>query len=100
VRLANNHVLDYGFAGLEETLRTLEAAAIQTVGAGIKLDQARRPAIVNLPGDCGVTVFSFGTETSGIPRSHRSLSIHRWNWIRMVDWNFASHSVNRRLGAG
>jgi poly-gamma-glutamate synthesis protein (capsule biosynthesis protein) len=65
--LANNHVLDYGYAGLEETLRTLEAAAIQTVGAGLNRDQARRPAIVDLPGDRRVIVFSFGTETSGIP---------------------------------
>jgi poly-gamma-glutamate synthesis protein (capsule biosynthesis protein) len=48
--LAKNHVLDYGYAGLDETLRTLEAAAIQTVGTGLILDQARRPAIVDLHG--------------------------------------------------
>jgi poly-gamma-glutamate synthesis protein (capsule biosynthesis protein) len=65
--LANNHVLDYGYAGLQETLRTLEAAAIQPAGAGLNLDEARRPAIVDLPGDCRIIVFSFGTETSGIP---------------------------------
>jgi poly-gamma-glutamate synthesis protein (capsule biosynthesis protein) len=65
--LANNHVLDYGHAGLEETLRTLEAAAIQTAGAGYDLDQARRPAILDLPGDRRVIVFAFGAGTSGIP---------------------------------
>jgi poly-gamma-glutamate synthesis protein (capsule biosynthesis protein) len=65
--LANNHVLDYGYAGLEETLRTLEAAEIQTSGAGLNLDHARQPAIVDLPGDRRVVVFSFGTETSGVP---------------------------------
>jgi poly-gamma-glutamate synthesis protein (capsule biosynthesis protein) len=65
--LANNHVLDYGYAGLEETRRTLEAAEIQTSGAGLNLDHARQPAIVDLPGDRRVVVFSFGTETSGVP---------------------------------
>ena len=65
--LANNHVLDFGYAGLDETLRTLEAAAIRSAGAGIDLDHARRPAIVDLGVDSRVLVFSFGTETSGIP---------------------------------
>lgn len=65
--LANNHVLDFGYAGLEETLRTLEAADIQSAGAGMNLDEARRPAILDLGGDSRVLVFSFGLETSGIP---------------------------------
>ena len=65
--LANNHVLDFGYAGLDETVRTLEAAAIQSAGAGINLDHARQPAVVDLGADSRVLVFSFGTETSGIP---------------------------------
>jgi poly-gamma-glutamate synthesis protein (capsule biosynthesis protein) len=65
--LANHHVLDYGYAGLDETLRTLEAAEIQSVGAGCNLDHARRPAVVDLPGDRRVIVFALGIETSGIP---------------------------------
>jgi len=34
VSLANNHALDYGQAGLDETLRTLHGAGIASVGAG------------------------------------------------------------------
>jgi poly-gamma-glutamate synthesis protein (capsule biosynthesis protein) len=64
--LANNHVLDYGYAGLEETLRTLEAAAIQTAGAGRDLDHARSPSIVDLPGGGRVIVWALGSETSGV----------------------------------
>lgn len=66
--LANNHVLDYGYAGLEETLDSLAAAGVQTAGAGRTVAEARRPAVVNLP-SCRVIVFSFGTATSGIPPS-------------------------------
>jgi hypothetical protein len=32
--LANNHVLDWGYDGLAETLRTLDAAGIAHTGAG------------------------------------------------------------------
>ena len=48
--LANNHVLDFGAAGLFETLATLRAAGLATAGAGASLDEALRPASVALPG--------------------------------------------------
>ena len=65
--LANNHVLDYGYPGLEETLATLTAVGVKTAGAGRNLAEAQRPAIVERPGGQRVIVFSFGTGTSGIP---------------------------------
>jgi poly-gamma-glutamate capsule biosynthesis protein CapA/YwtB (metallophosphatase superfamily) len=67
--LANNHVLDFDYAGLDETLNTLRGAGITTVGAGRNVDEARAPAIVELH-DAGagrVIVFSIGFESSGIP---------------------------------
>jgi poly-gamma-glutamate synthesis protein (capsule biosynthesis protein) len=65
--LANNHVLDYGYAGLAETLVTLGLARIQTAGAGPRLDDARAPAVVPLANDARLLVFAFATETSGVP---------------------------------
>jgi poly-gamma-glutamate capsule biosynthesis protein CapA/YwtB (metallophosphatase superfamily) len=67
--LANNHVLDWGYEGLAETLRVLKAADIEIAGAGMNLQQARAPALLPVPGKGRVLVFSFGSETSGIPRS-------------------------------
>jgi poly-gamma-glutamate capsule biosynthesis protein CapA/YwtB (metallophosphatase superfamily) len=64
--LANNHVLDFGIGGLEETLDALSRAGISVAGAGRNATAAARPAIV--PGDGGrVVVFSFGTTSSGVP---------------------------------
>lgn len=40
--LANNHILDHGAAGLENTLKVCQAAGIATVGAGPNLEAARR----------------------------------------------------------
>ena len=47
--LANNHVLDFGQEGLNDTLDTLSAAGIPYVGAGRNIDEASRPVyfIVN-----------------------------------------------------
>jgi len=48
--LANNHVLDYGVAGLRETLRVLARAGIRTVGAGLTDAQTLAPLSVRVNG--------------------------------------------------
>jgi poly-gamma-glutamate synthesis protein (capsule biosynthesis protein) len=66
--LANNHVLDFGWAGLSETLATLQGVGIQTAGAGENLEQAARPARLPLGSGSELLVFACGSESSGIPR--------------------------------
>jgi poly-gamma-glutamate synthesis protein (capsule biosynthesis protein) len=65
--LANNHVLDFGRQGLEDTLRALAAAGIAAAGAGRDASEARRPAVVPVRGGGRVVVASSGTQSSGIP---------------------------------
>ena len=65
--VANNHVLDWGYQGLEETLRTLEEAGIKGAGAGRDDAQAAAPATVAVPGKGRVHVFSFADASSGVP---------------------------------
>jgi poly-gamma-glutamate capsule biosynthesis protein CapA/YwtB (metallophosphatase superfamily) len=67
--LANNHVLDFGRAGLRETLAVLADADLATAGAGSDADAARRPAIVALDGGVRVVVSAGGMASSGIPPS-------------------------------
>jgi len=66
--LANNHVLDWGRAGLLETLATLQRLRIKPAGAGRNLDEAAAPAIVPIPGRGRVVVYSFALPTSGTSR--------------------------------
>jgi poly-gamma-glutamate synthesis protein (capsule biosynthesis protein) len=66
--LANNHVLDWGTAGLIDTLESLRKAGIRAVGAGHNREEAAAPAIVPIPGGGRLLVFAFGSVTSGIPR--------------------------------
>jgi len=65
--LANNHVLDYGYDGLAETLDTLRNAGLKTIGAGRNVDEARTPAMLPLASGGRVIVCAFGVEDSGIP---------------------------------
>jgi poly-gamma-glutamate synthesis protein (capsule biosynthesis protein) len=67
--LANNHVLDWGYSGLQETLQTLKKANIISSGAGRNLNAAAAPAVMAIPGKGRVLMFSFGLESSGIPLS-------------------------------
>jgi poly-gamma-glutamate synthesis protein (capsule biosynthesis protein) len=70
--LANNHVLDWGRAGLVETLATLTNAGIKVAGAGKNIRQAQEPACIDLAGTGRLIVFGFGSSTSGVPPSWRA----------------------------
>jgi poly-gamma-glutamate synthesis protein (capsule biosynthesis protein) len=65
--LANNHVLDWGYLGLLETLETLKNVNIKIAGVGRNLIEAQVPAVKKVPGKGRVIVFAFGLGTSGIP---------------------------------
>ena len=73
--LANNHLLDWGYDGLSETLKTLHAAGIARAGAGNDSEEAMQPAVLNMPGDGRLLLFSFGSRTSGIPQDWSATSI-------------------------
>jgi poly-gamma-glutamate capsule biosynthesis protein CapA/YwtB (metallophosphatase superfamily) len=73
--LANNHVLDWGYDGLSETLKTLDAAGIAHAGAGNDAEEAMLPAVLDTAGDGRLLLFSFGSRTSGIPEDWNATSI-------------------------
>jgi poly-gamma-glutamate capsule biosynthesis protein CapA/YwtB (metallophosphatase superfamily) len=68
VTLANNHILDAGFQGLEETLGHLDDAGISYAGAGADLDATREPMIFDLGGiEVGILTYQ------GVPS-------YEWAW--------------------
>jgi poly-gamma-glutamate capsule biosynthesis protein CapA/YwtB (metallophosphatase superfamily) len=64
--LANNHVLDWGRAGLLETLTTLQKLNVKIAGAGRNDHEACAPAVLNFS-TTRLLFFSFGSVSSGIP---------------------------------
>lgn len=50
VSLANNHAMDCGLDGLFKMKENLNSLGITSIGAGANLDEARRPAIIDIEG--------------------------------------------------
>lgn len=48
--LANNHILDYGIEGLKLVLQNAKKAGVNTVGAGLSLQEAKVPFLFNQSG--------------------------------------------------
>lgn len=68
VTLANNHMLDCGESGLFETLQALDNMGIKRVGAGMNLEEALSPAIIQADGQ-RIAFFGFATafQTAAAP---------------------------------
>lgn len=67
--LANNHVLDWGYDGLAETLKTISRTGMRYAGAGEDRQEATEPAVIRVNDEHRVLVFASGWESSGIPES-------------------------------
>ena len=50
VSLANNHVWDMGEAGLRNTMRQLDELGIRYCGAGMNIEEATRPVVLQKEG--------------------------------------------------
>lgn len=65
--LANNHILDWGPEGLQDTLESLRRAGIPGIGAGRNRDEAAREGNWLLPGKARIRLLAFGHASSGVP---------------------------------
>lgn len=97
--LANNHVLDWGHPGLDDTLATLDALGIAHAGAGPDRDSAIRPATLPLPGGGRLLLFGCGMRSSGIP--DRWAAGARRAGVNLLDAcpTKAASTLARRIGA-
>ena len=56
--ICNNHIMDAGEYGIASTLKEAENFGAQTIGAGMNIDEARKPVILNEAG--GIGMFGVG----------------------------------------
>jgi poly-gamma-glutamate synthesis protein (capsule biosynthesis protein) len=70
VALANNHMMDYGPAGLTETKQAYDDAGFSTCGADIDLDSAIEPARMRID-DVSLAVFSLCEREFGVAQYGR-----------------------------
>lgn len=84
VTIANNHLLDYGLVGLQDTLSALQKADIAFVGAGMNARQARNPYLFSVH---GVSCALFGA-TDNEPTWKATESKPGTNYITVGDQRF------------
>lgn len=91
--LANNHVLDWGYAGLAETLDSLAGAGIATAGAGADIGAATAPALIALGGESRLMFFSMASASSGVPREWAAST--RRAGVSLVDEEMSEQDLHR-----
>ncbi|MFP4705504.1 MAG: CapA family protein [Spirochaetaceae bacterium] len=69
VSLANNHILDFGTAGLAETLHHLDEEDLGYCGSGHDKPEATSPWTARSSAGTDLRVFGLGHRSSGIPKS-------------------------------
>ncbi len=79
--LANNHILDFGYQGLTDTVAALTEAGIQGAGAGADLTAARRPAVVAVDDEHRVLIGSVGMKSAGVYESWAAQSERAGVWL-------------------
>ena len=56
--ICNNHIMDAGAYGIESTLKIAKENGVKTIGAGMNIDEARKPVIIDEAG--GIGMFGVG----------------------------------------
>lgn len=56
--ICNNHIMDAGAYGIESTLKIAEENGVKTIGAGMNIDEAQKPVIIDEAG--GIGMFGVG----------------------------------------
>jgi len=64
VCLANDHIMDYGAAGLEETLNVLRVQGLGTFGAGSSAEAAVKPLVFEAENGANIALLSFSDVSS------------------------------------
>ena len=81
--LANNHVLDWGREGLNDTLAALKGAGIRPVGAGRDLREACAPTILEAGRHSRVLLIACAVADSGVPTSWAARNDH--SGVNLID---------------
>ncbi len=93
--LANNHIMDYGNLGLNNTLSTLQSNGLNYTGAGQNLDQATTPVYLNIKGrKIAVLNFMDNSSFTGFLPSEMPAATTNSPGYAPADWNIIKKEIN------
>ena len=85
--ICNNHIMDAGPYGIESTLKEAENFGAQTIGAGMNIEEARKPVIIDKAGGIGM----FGV---GYQRACRKADIDKPGCYSWSDLDAIQDTIN------
>ena len=85
--ICNNHIMDAGPYGIESTLKIASDMGVQTIGAGMNIDEARRPVIIDEAGGIGL----FGV---GYQRACRKADVDKPGCYSWSDLDAIQNTIN------
>ena len=80
--ICNNHIMDAGEAGVAETLRLAELHKAKTIGAGMNIEEATKPLILEEAG--GIGLISVGYRRGCKPADKDRAGCFMWNEMDMI----------------
>ena len=83
--LNNNHIMDAGEEGLFDTLALAKKTGIKTIGAGMNIEDAARPIILDEAG--GIGIFSVGYRRGCKPASEEKGGCLNWTELDIIQKN-------------
>lgn len=85
--ICNNHIMDAGPYGIESTLNIAKELNVQTIGAGMNIDEARKPIIIDEAGGIGL----FGV---GYQRACRKADVDKPGCYSWSDLDAIQNTIN------
>ena len=75
--ICNNHIMDAGEYGIRCTLEEAEKFGAQTIGAGMNIEEARKPVIINEAG--GIGLFGVGYQRACRKADENKAGCYSWS---------------------
>ncbi len=85
--ICNNHIMDAGPYGIESTLNIAKELNVQTIGAGMNIEEARKPVIIDEAGGIGL----FGV---GYQRACRKADVDKPGCYSWSDLEAIQNTIN------
>ncbi len=85
--ICNNHIMDAGPYGIESTLDIAKDLGVQTIGAGMNIEEARKPVIIDEAGGIGL----FGV---GYQRACRKADVDKPGCYSWSDLDAIQNTIN------
>lgn len=81
--LCNNHIMDMGAKGIEESLKQAKLHKALTIGAGMNIDEASKPIILNEAG--GIGLISVGYRRGCKPADEDMAGCFMWHDLDRIE---------------